>query len=108
MHRRVHVRYDGTDSALIVPFPHLQGGDVSNQAVMHEITRAFERRTGSAAFLMQGKALIVEAVSIQAVVAGDAPSERAHDMHPQRAVLARHRAYPLRAMTARRRGTTRR
>ncbi|MBP8160925.1 MAG: 5-oxoprolinase, partial [Ottowia sp.] len=82
VHRRVHVRYDGTDSALIVPFPHLQGGDVSNQAVMHEITQAFEAAYRQRfAFLMQGKALIVEAVSVEAVVAGDAPSERAHDMH---------------------------
>ncbi len=90
VHRRVHVRYDGTDSALIVPFPHLQGGDVSNQAVMHEITQAFEAAYRQRfAFLMQGKALIVEAVSVEAVVAGDAPSERAHDMHPQRAVPQR-------------------
>ncbi len=90
VHRRVHVRYDGTDSALIVPFPHLQGGDVSNQAVMHEITKAFEAAYRQRfAFLMQGKALIVEAVSVEAVVAGDAPSERAHDMHPQRAVPQR-------------------
>ena len=90
VHRRVHVRYDGTDSALIVPFPHLQGGDVSNQAVMHEITQAFEAAYRQRfAFVMQGKALIVEAVSVEAVVAGDAPSERAHDMHPQRAVPQR-------------------
>ena len=90
VHRRVHVRYDGTDSALIVPFPHLQGGDVSNQAVMHEITQAFEAAYRQRfAFLMQGKALIVEAVSVEAVVAGDAPSEGAHDMHPQRAVPQR-------------------
>ena len=90
VHRRVHVRYDGTDSALIVPFPHLQGGDVSNQAVMHEITQAFEAAYRQRfAFLMQGKALIVEAVSVEAVVAGDAPSERAHDMHPARAVPQR-------------------
>ena len=90
VHRRVHVRYDGTDSALIVTFPPLQGGDVSNQAVMHEITQAFEAAYRQRfAFLMQGKALIVEAVSVEAVVAGDAPSERAHDMHPQRAVPQR-------------------
>ena len=90
VHRRVHVRYDGTDSALIVPFPHLQGGDVSNQAVMHEITQAFEAAYRQRfALVMQGKALIVEAVSVEAVVAGDAPSERAHDMHPQRAVPQR-------------------
>ena len=74
-------------SGLTVPFPHLQGGDVSNQAVMHEITQAFEAAYRQRfAFLMQGKALVAEAVSVEAVVAGDAPQEPAHPLHPAREV----------------------
>ncbi len=88
--RRVHVRYDGTDSALIVPFPHLHGGDMGDEQAMHQIVRAFENAYRQRfAFLMQGKGLIVEAVSVEAVVAGDAPSERLHDLHAQRAAPVR-------------------
>ncbi len=90
VHRRVHLRYEGTDSALIVPFPHLQGGDLSDAAVMHQITRAFEAAYRQRfAFLMQGKALVVEAVSVEAVVAGDAPAEQEHPLHPARLVPQR-------------------
>ncbi|HEY9207953.1 MAG TPA: hydantoinase/oxoprolinase family protein, partial [Acidovorax sp.] len=63
VHRRVHVRYEGSDSALIVPF-----------GSMAEITAAFENAYRQRfAFLMQGKGLVVEAVSVEAVVPGDAP-----------------------------------
>ncbi len=92
VHRRVHVRYEGTDSALIVPFPHLHGGDLSDEGVMHAITRNFEAAYRQRfAFLMQGKAMIVEAVSVEAVVAGDAPSERRHPTHPVREIPCRDR-----------------
>ena len=64
-HRRVHVKYQGTDSALIVPFGSLA-----------EIEAAFEQAYRQRfAFLMQGRALIVEAISVELVVAGDAPEE---------------------------------
>jgi 5-oxoprolinase (ATP-hydrolysing) len=87
VHRRAHVRYEGTDSALIVPFPHLQAGHTSDAGVMHAITRAFEAAYRQRfAFLMEGKALIVEAVSVEAVVTGDAPTEQAHPLHPEREV----------------------
>ena len=90
VHRRVHVRYEGTDSALIVPFPHLHGGHVSDEQVMHDVTRAFEAAYRQRfAFLMQGKALIVEAVSVEAVVAGDAPTEREHALSAAREVPRR-------------------
>ncbi len=69
VHRRVHVRYQGTDSALVVPF-----GDAP------EIQAAFEAAYRQRfAFLMQGRALVVEAVSVEAVGAGDAPAETRHD-----------------------------
>jgi 5-oxoprolinase (ATP-hydrolysing) len=81
LHRRVHVKYQGTDTALIVP-----AGDVA------QITTAFEAAYRQRfAFLMQGRSLIVEAVSVEAVVAGDAPSEPLHTLHPVRDVPTRER-----------------
>lgn len=79
VHRRVHVRYEGSDSALIVPF-----------GSMAEITTAFENAYRQRfAFLMQGKGLVVEAVSVEAVVPGDAPVEPRHALHPAREVPRR-------------------
>ncbi len=79
VHRRVHVRYEGSDSALIVPF-----------GSMSEITAAFENAYRQRfAFLMQGKGLVVEAVSVEAVVPGDAPVEPRHALHPAREVPRR-------------------
>ncbi len=77
--RRVHVRYEGTDSALVVPF-----GDLA--VIQSGFEAAYRQRF---AFLMQGKRLIVEAVSVEAVVAGDAPAEPRHALQAQREVLRR-------------------
>ncbi|MDB5943949.1 MAG: hypothetical protein JWQ13_3515, partial [Ramlibacter sp.] len=74
VHRRVHVRYQGSDSALVVPH-----GDAAT------ITAGFEAAYRQRfSFLMQNKALVVEAVSVEAVIAGDAPHEPTHDVHPVR------------------------
>ncbi|HLB78330.1 MAG TPA: hydantoinase B/oxoprolinase family protein, partial [Candidatus Dormibacteraeota bacterium] len=70
----VHVRYEGTDSALAVPF----GGLDDIQAAFES---AYRQRF---AFLMAGKGLVVEAVSVEAVIAGDAPSEPVLQEHPPR------------------------
>ena len=79
VHRRVHVRYEGSDSALIVPFGSLA-----------EITTGFEAAYRQRfAFLMQGKGLVVEAVSVEAVLPGDAPVEPRHALHPARDVPRR-------------------
>ena len=79
VHRRVHVRYEGSDSALIVPFGSLA-----------EITAAFENAYRQRfAFLMQGKGLVVEAVSVEAVVPGDAPAELRHTLQLAREVPRR-------------------
>jgi 5-oxoprolinase (ATP-hydrolysing) len=70
--RRVHVRYEGTDSALTVAF-----GDVAQ--IRADFETAYLRRF---AFLMADKALAVEAVSVEAVCAGDPASEpRADSLH---------------------------
>ena len=79
MHRRVHVRYEGSDAALIVPF-----------GTFEQIESAFEAAYRQRfAFLMQGKGLVVEAVSVEAVVAGDAPIEPRHATHEPRDVPRR-------------------
>ncbi len=76
---RVHLRYEGSDSALIVPWGRLA-----------EISAAFEAAYRQRfAFLMQGKALVVEAVSVEAVIAGDAPQEPTHALHGAREVPVR-------------------
>jgi len=79
MHRRVHVRYEGSDAALVVPFGTLDQIEAGFEA-------AYRQRF---AFLMQGKGLVVEAVSVEAVVAGDAPAEPSHAMHERREVPRR-------------------
>ena len=77
--RRVHVRYQGSDSALVVPF-----GDLA--AIQAGFEAAYRQRFS---FLMQGKALVVEAVSVEAVVAGDAPAEQRHALQEPREVPRR-------------------
>ena len=79
VHQRVHVKYEGTDTALIVAF-----GDLGQIEAAFE--RAYQQRF---AFLMQGKGLVVEAVSVEAVIGGDAPSEPRHALHEVRPVPSR-------------------
>ena len=55
--RRVHVRYEGTDSALIV-------ADGSNAEIRARFEEAYRMRYS---FLMDHKALLVEAVSVEAI-----------------------------------------
>ncbi len=68
VHRRVHVRYQGTDSALVVPF-----GDAAQIQAAFEA--AYRQRF---AFLMSERALVIEAISVEAIAAGDAPAETRH------------------------------
>jgi 5-oxoprolinase (ATP-hydrolysing) len=68
--RRVHLRYEGTDSALVVDF----GGREAMQAAFEA---AYRRRFS---FLMPGKALVVEAVSVEALGRSDAPPEQPLDV----------------------------
>jgi len=68
LHRRAHVRYEGTDSSLVVPF-----------GTAAEIQAAFETAYRQRfAFLMHERNLVIEAVSVEAVGAGDAPAEPRH------------------------------
>ena len=79
LRQRAHVRYEGTDSALVVPW-----GDQAQ--LVSGFEAAYRQRF---AFLMQGKALVVEAVSVEAVLPGDAPQEAVLALHPLREVPRR-------------------
>jgi 5-oxoprolinase (ATP-hydrolysing) len=57
----IHLRYQGTDTALVVPF-----GDLA--AVTCEFEAGYRQRF---AFLMPGRSLVIEAVSVEAVGAGE-------------------------------------
>ena len=63
--RRVHLRYEGTDSALVVDF-----GD--RAAMQAQFEAAYKRRFS---FLMPSRALVVEAVSVEALGRSEAPPE---------------------------------
>jgi len=58
---RVHLRYEGTDSAIVVPFADLDRMTASFES-------AYRQRY---AFLMQGKNLVAEAVSVEAIGAAE-------------------------------------
>jgi 5-oxoprolinase (ATP-hydrolysing) len=77
--QRVHVRYEGSDSALVVPFGSVESIETAFEA-------AYRQRFS---FLMHGKRMIVEAVSVEAVVSGDAPAEPRHKVHAEREVPKR-------------------
>jgi 5-oxoprolinase (ATP-hydrolysing) len=64
---RVHLRYEGTDSAIVVPFT-----DAASMQAAFE--QAYKRRYS---FLMPSRALVVEAVSVEAIGRSDAPGEQA-------------------------------
>ena len=83
---RVHVRYEGSDSALVVPYP-TSGSNA--QATVALIVAGFEAAYRQRfAFQMEGKGLIVEAVSVEAVIAGDAPEEPRLAVHRPRDLQA--------------------
>ena len=79
IHQRVHVRYQGSDAALVVPLGSLQ-----------EIQQAFEKAYQQRfSFLMANKPLMVEAVSVEVLLKGEALAEQAHALHPLRDVPRR-------------------
>ncbi len=71
---RVHLRYEGTDSALIVLSDTIDGMRAQFEA-------AYRKRFS---FLMPHKRLVAEAVSVEAVGASDAPPEAAVARQPPR------------------------
>ncbi|WP_437948470.1 hydantoinase B/oxoprolinase family protein [Sorangium sp. So ce296] len=85
LRERAHVRYDGTDTALVVPY----GGA---EAIRAAFEAAYRKRF---AFLMPDKALVLESVSVEAIGPGDAAEERpaantrARPHHPEADARAR-------------------
>ncbi len=75
LRRRAHLRYQGTDTALQVDF----GAEA-------EVRQAFEAAYRQRfAFLMPGRALVIEAVSVEAVAAGErSEGPRTHTAAPYR------------------------
>jgi 5-oxoprolinase (ATP-hydrolysing) len=65
--RRAHLRYDGTDTALVVEL-----GDVATMKARFEA--AYRKRYS---FLMPGRGLVAEAVSVEAVAGSETPSTAA-------------------------------
>lgn len=61
LRQRIHVRYQGTDTALVVPF-----GDAA--AIRADFEAGYRQRF---AFLMPDRSLVIEAVSVEAVGAGE-------------------------------------
>jgi 5-oxoprolinase (ATP-hydrolysing) len=82
---RVHLRYEGTDAAIVVAF----GG---HDAMRARFEHAYKRRFS---FLMPGKALVVEAVSVEALGRSDAPPERAPDVAMREDMPAPHERVPM-------------
>jgi 5-oxoprolinase (ATP-hydrolysing) len=78
--RRVHLRYEGTDSAIVV-------GLDAYAAMQQAFEDAYRRRFS---FLMPGKALVVEAVSVEALGRSDAPPEQPRAASSRQGAAAAH------------------
>ncbi len=76
--RRVHLRYEGTDSAIVVLFDDTEG-------MKRQFEAAYKKRFS---FLMPAKALVVEAVSVEAIGASGAPAESTAAQAPRTGALA--------------------
>ncbi len=61
LRRNLHLRYLGTDTALVLPYSDLD-------TLQRDFERAYRQRF---AFLMPGRALVIEAASVEAVGAGE-------------------------------------
>jgi len=85
---RVHLRYAGSDSALLVPLP--QDSGLSVPQIVGHVRAAFETAYRQRfAFLMEGKGLVIEAVSVEALIPGESPAEPRLPLQEPRAVPRR-------------------
>ncbi|MES2152648.1 MAG: hydantoinase B/oxoprolinase family protein, partial [Pseudomonadota bacterium] len=88
--RRVHLRYEGTDSAIIVLFEDAAG-------MQRQFELAYKKRFS---FLMPSKPLVVEAVSVEALGKSDAPAETVDDGPPRAGPLLAHETVRIYAALA--------
>ncbi len=72
LRRNIHVRYQGTDTALVVPFAEIP-------AILREFEAGYRQRF---AFLMPDRGLVIEAVSVEAVGAGERHAAVAANARP--------------------------
>jgi 5-oxoprolinase (ATP-hydrolysing) len=82
---RVHLRYEGTDTALIVLFDTVG-------SMQQQFEAGYRKRYS---FLMPARALIVEAVSVEAVGKSDAPSETVEPATRRVSGLMPHAVVPM-------------
>jgi 5-oxoprolinase (ATP-hydrolysing) len=76
--QRVHLRYEGTDSAIVVLFD-------SPAGMQQQFESAYKRRFS---FLMPSRELVVEAISVEALGRSDAPPENMQATIQRAAALA--------------------
>jgi 5-oxoprolinase (ATP-hydrolysing) len=81
--RRAHLKYDGTDTALIVAL-------APRERMVAEFEAAYRKQFS---FLMPGRALVAEAVSVEAIAPGDAPRETPPDPRPRAEPVRRLRMF---------------
>src|SRR3954465_3123223 len=72
LERRAHLKYDGTDTALIVALG-------PRERMVADFEAAYRQQFS---FLMPGRALVAEAVSVEAIAPGDAPQELPAENRP--------------------------
>ncbi|WP_423597131.1 hydantoinase B/oxoprolinase family protein [Roseateles sp. MS654] len=84
---RAQVRYQGTDTALTCPLPLDEPVPAAIAAIRDAFEQAYRRRF---AFLMPDRALVIEAVSVEAIAAG-----ASLETPPQSGIASTHRPEPL-------------
>jgi 5-oxoprolinase (ATP-hydrolysing) len=83
--QRVHLRYEGTDSAIVVLFDSATG-------MQQQFEAAYKRRFS---FLMPSRELVVEAISVEALGRSDAPPETLQAPMQRTAALAPSELVPM-------------
>ncbi|MGV7206470.1 hydantoinase B/oxoprolinase family protein [Oxalobacteraceae bacterium A2-2] len=83
--RRAHLRYQGTDSALVVLFD-------TRESMVRQFEQGYKQRFS---FLMPSRALVVEAVSVEAIARSDAPSETVEPAPRRLSALAPSAVVPM-------------
>src|SRR6185503_8126852 len=77
--RTLHLKYEGTDTTLAVPM----SGDADD--VVREFERRYRQQYG---FLMPGKALVIEAIAVEAIGSAHDVDDERHQFAPRAGGLA--------------------
>ncbi len=85
--RTVHLKYDGTDTTLEIPYVKPPGSRPDAASIV-ALTAEFERRyRAQYGFLMQDKPLVIEAVAVEAVGVVASPDEAVPEFTPRAGAL---------------------